>query len=102
MIEFMTSYEVMEKFVNIIEKERIRKEMTQSELYKAVGLSASGYQKFIKNKNTSFENILKIMFVLDMTTNIEALLTTNEFNSIDEIRNEKKDKVKKRVRKASK
>lgn len=67
MIEFMTPYEVMEKLVENIEKQRIRKNMTQADLYKKAGLSASGYGKFIKNKSTSFENILKLLFALDMT-----------------------------------
>ena len=43
MIEFMTPYEVMEKLVENIEKQRIRKNMTQADLYKKAGLSASGY-----------------------------------------------------------
>ena len=67
MIEFMTPYEVMEKLVENIEKQRIRKNMTQADLYKKAGLSASCYGKFIKNKNTSFENVLKLLFALDMS-----------------------------------
>ena len=102
MIEFMTPYEVMEKFVENIEKQRIRKNMTQSDLYKKAGLSASWYGKFIKNKNTSFENVLKLLFALDMSSNIEALLFIQEFSSIDEIRDEKKSKIKQRVKKAIK
>jgi transcriptional regulator with XRE-family HTH domain len=102
MIEFMTPYEVMEKLVENIEKQRIRKEMTQSDLYKKAGLSASGYAKYIKNKNTSFENILKLLFALDMTSNIEALLSIEEFNSIAEIRDEQNAKIKQRVKKALK
>ena len=37
-----------------------------------------------------------------MTSNIEALLFIQEFNSIDEIRDEKKSKIKQRVKKAIK
>ncbi len=102
MLDFMTPYEVMEKLVENIEKQRIRKNMTQADLYKKAGLSASGYGKFIKNKSTSFENILKLLFALDMSSNIEALLFIQEFNSIDEIRDEKKAKIKQRVKKAIK
>ena len=102
MIEFITPYEVMEKLVENIEKQRIRKNMTQADLYKKTGLSASGYGRFIKNKSTSFENILKLLFALDMTSNIEADLFIQEFNSIDEIRDEKKSKIKQRVKKAIK
>lgn len=102
MIEFMTPYEVMEKLVENIEKQRIRKNMTQADLYKKAGFSASGYGKLIKNKNTSFENILKLLFALDMNSNIEALLSIQEFNSIDEIRDAKKSKIKQRVKKAIK
>lgn len=102
MIEFMTPYEVMEKLVENIEKQRIRKNMTQADLYKKAGFSASGYSKFIKNKNTSFENILKLLFALDMSSNIEALLSIQEFNSIDEIRDAKNSKIKQRVKKSIK
>lgn len=102
MIDLMTPLEIMEKLVNNIEKNRIRKRMTQADLYKAAGISASGYQKLIKNKNTSFENILKILMALDMSSNIEALLSIQEFSSLDEIRNENKQIVKKRVRRSLK
>ena len=102
MIEFMTPYEVMEKLVENIEKQRIRKNMTQADLYKKAGFSASCYGKFIKNKNTSFENILKLLFALDMSSNIEALLSIQEFNSIDEIRDAKNSKIKQRVKKGIK
>jgi predicted small metal-binding protein len=37
-----------------------------------------------------------------MTSNIEALLFIQEFSSIDEIRDEKKSKIKQRVKKATK
>ena len=99
MIELMTPYQVMTQFANNIEKQRIRKNMTQADLYKAAGMSASGYANFLKNKNCSFENILKILFALDMASNIEALLSIDEFDSLDEIRNIKEKKPRRRVRK---
>lgn len=100
MIEFMTPYDIMEKFVGMIEKERIRKEMTQKDLYRASGMSASAYRSFLDTKNTKFENIVNLLFALDLTSKIEELIKVEEFISLDEIRNEKKQKVRKRVKKA--
>ena len=40
MTEFMTPFDIMEKFVDIIEKQRVRKNMTQVDLYKAAGMSS--------------------------------------------------------------
>ena len=99
MIEFMTPYDIMKKFVDVIEKERIRKNMTQVELYKSVGMSAKSYANFISKKTTKFENIINIMVVLDMTSKLEMLLKQERFTSIAEIKNEKIDKQRKRVRK---
>ena len=99
MIEFMTPFDIMEKFVDVIEKQRVRKNMTQVDLYKAAGMSSKSYANFISTKSTKFENIVNIMIALDMTSKLENLLTQEKFTSIDEIRNEKKHKEKKRVRK---
>ena len=98
MVEFMTAYDVMEKFVNMIEKERIRKEITQKELYIASGMSASAYRAFMDTKNTKFENIIKLLFALELTSKIEELIAIEKFTSLEEIRNEKNRTVKKRVR----
>jgi len=90
MIEFMTPYDIMAKFVDNIEKQRIRKNMTQADLYKKAGLSASGYGKFIKNKRASFENILKLFIALRLFDNLNGLLKQREIKSLEEIKNESK------------
>jgi len=100
MIEFFTAFDVMEKFVDMIEKERIRKNMTQKDLYSASGISASAYRTFMDTKNTKFENIINLLFALDLTSKLEALIKVEEFISLDEIRSQKDKKVNKRVRKS--
>ena len=102
MIEFMTPYDVMEQFAKMIEKERIRKNMTQKDLYRASGMSASAYRSFLDSKNTKFENIINLLFALDLTSKIEELIKVEEFISLEEIRAEKKQKVRKRVRESKK
>ena len=99
MIEFMSPYDIMEKFVDIIEKERVRKNMTQVDLYKAAGMSSKSYANFISNKTTKFENIINIMLVLDMTSKLDMLLKEEKYLSLSEIRNKKNNKTRKRVRK---
>jgi transcriptional regulator with XRE-family HTH domain len=100
MVEFYSTLEIMEKFVEMIEKERIRKNMTQQELYNAAGMSASAYRSFMDSKNTKFVNIINLLFALDLTAKIEELIKVQEYVSLDEIRREKNNKVKKRVRKS--
>ena len=99
MIEFMNTYDIMEKFAEMIEKERIRKDMTQKELYKASGMSASAYRSFLDTKNTKFENIINLLFSLGLTSKIGELIKVERFISLEEIKNEKNRKVRKRVRK---
>lgn len=94
----MTAYDVMEKFVDMIEKERIRKDMTQKDLYKASGMSASAYRTFMDTKNGKFENIVNLLFALELTSKLKELIKMEKFTSLEEIRNEKNKKVKKRVR----
>lgn len=101
MIELMSPYDIMEKFVDVIEKERIRKNMTQVDLYKSAGMSAKSYANFISKKTSKFENIINIMIALDMTSKLEMLIAQEKFTSLDEIRNQKMDKERKRVRKGS-
>ncbi len=100
MVEFFTAFEIMEKFVHMIEKERIRRNMTQKDLYKASGLSASAYRTFMDTKNTKFENIVNLLFALDLTSKLEELIKVDKFTSLDEIRSQKDKKVKKRVKKS--
>jgi hypothetical protein len=99
MIELMTPLDIMEKFVAVIEKERVRKDMTQVDLYKATGMSAKSYANFMSSKTTKFENIIHIMIALDMTSKLESLLKQETFTSIAEIRNKTMNKERKRVRK---
>jgi transcriptional regulator with XRE-family HTH domain len=94
MVEFCSTLEIMEKFVEMIEKERIRKNMTQQELYNAAGMSASAYRSFMDSKNTKFVNIINLLFALDLTSKIEELIKVQEYVSLDEIRREKKIKSK--------
>ncbi|WP_415407277.1 helix-turn-helix domain-containing protein [Sulfurovum sp. CS9] len=101
MIELMSPYDIMSKFVKIIEKERIRQGLRQSDLYNKAGISSSAYANFLKKKNTSFENIVKLLYALNMTSNIEGLLTFEKYTSIEEIRTHQKRESKKRVKKAS-
>jgi len=101
MIEFMTSYDIMEEFVEMIEKERIRKNMTQKDLYIAAGMSATAYRSFMDTKNTKFENIINILLVLDLSSKVQELIKVQEFTSLDEIRNKQNKKVKKRVRRSN-
>ncbi len=96
----MTAYDVMEKFVKMIEKERIRKNMTQKNLYKASGMSASAYRTFMDTKNAKFENIVNLLFTLELTSKLDELIKMEEFTSLEEIRNEKNKKVKKRVKRS--
>lgn len=99
MIEYKTPYEIISDFVDLIEKERIRQDLRQQDLYKASGMSSTAYANFLKKKTTSFENVIKLMYALNMTANIEGLLRSEKYTSIDEIRQVKKKTVKKRVRK---
>lgn len=73
--------------------------MTQADLYKAAGMSSKAYANFMSTKSTKFENIVNIMIALDMSSKLDNLISLEKFTSIDEIRNEKKHKEKKRVRK---
>jgi len=102
MIELMGPFDIMEKFVQIVEKERVRKNMTQIDLYKSAGMSAKSYANFMKNKNTKFENIIKIMLALDMNSKLSALLKQEKFTSLNEIRKKEMAKERKRVRKGKK
>ena len=100
MLEFMTTIDIMEKFVDMIEKERIRKSFTQKDLYTSAGMSATAYRSFMDTKNTKFENIINILLALDLTSKIQELINVEQFTSLDEIRNEKNKKIRRRVRRS--
>ena len=80
----------MKKFVENIEEERVKQNLRQIDLCENTGISTSAYSKFIKNKNTSFENIIKIMQYLNMHAHVNALITKGKYLVNDELKNEKK------------
>lgn len=101
MIEFMTPLDIMEKFVAIVEEQRVRKGMTQKDLYKAAGMTARSYGNFISTKSTKFVNIINILIALDMTAKLEELIKVEEFSSLDDIRKLQNKEIKRRVRKGT-
>jgi len=100
MIELMTPYDIMEKFVDMIETERIKKNMTQENLYLAAGMTQRTYANFIKKKDTKFSNIVNLLIALDLTSKLDILIKQESYASLDEIREKGNNTVKKRVRKS--
>ena len=99
MIEFMTPYDILEKFVYMIENKRVKKNMTQEELCKAACMTKRSYANFIKTKNTKFVNIINLLIALDLTSKVEELIKNESYSSLDEIRKKNSKTTKKRVRK---
>lgn len=51
----MTNHEIVENFIQNLEKERLKLGMTQSQMAAALGLSVSGYKKIIAGETTKID-----------------------------------------------
>jgi transcriptional regulator with XRE-family HTH domain len=98
-IEFKTPFEIIEELSHTIEKTRKRKKIRQKDLCKECGVPISTYQKFLYEKTINLANLIKIMYFLNMMSNLENFIKYEEILTIDDIRNRQKDKkLPKRVR----
>jgi hypothetical protein len=97
MYELYTPKEVISKMVEIIEKERRAQSLQQKDLSNITSIPLPTYREFVYNKKISFENLIKLLFALKLSTNLDGLLYENSYSSIEEIK--QKDTLPKRIRK---
>lgn len=95
MIELYTPFEIIEKAVNLIETERKLQHLQQKELALKADIPFPTYKQFIYQKKISFENLIKLFIALKMFDNLNGLIKSKEYKTLDEIKN--KDKLPKRI-----
>ena len=95
MIELYTPFEIIEKAVNLIETERKLQHLQQKELALKADIPFTTYKQFIYQKKISFENLIKLFIALKMFDNLNELIKSKEYKTLDEIKN--KDKLPKRI-----
>ena len=95
MIELYTPFEIIEKAVELIEKERKIQHLQQKELSLKADMPFPTYKQFIYQKKISFENLIKLFIALRMFNNLNNLLKAKEYQTLDEIKNN--DKLPKRI-----
>ncbi len=94
MIELKTPYEIIEDLANIIEKTRIDKNLRQKDLCTDAGVSLSTYQNFLYDKKISITNLVKIMYTLDMYSNLSGLIAYDKAKSLADIKRAKQEQAK--------
>lgn len=95
MIELYTPFEIIEKAVNLIETERKLQHLQQKELALKADIPFPTYKQFIYQKKISFQNLIKLFIALKMFDNLNGLIKSKEYKTLDEIKN--KDKLPKRI-----
>ncbi|MFA6761252.1 MAG: helix-turn-helix transcriptional regulator [Sulfuricurvum sp.] len=94
MVELKTPYEIIEDLASIIEKTRIDKNLRQKDLCTDAGVSLSTYQSFLYDKKISIANLVKIMYTLDMYSNLSGLIAYDETKSLADIKKAKQKQAK--------
>lgn len=97
MIELQNPKSIIKDLAKNIEKERKRQKIQQKELAEKASIPLPTYKNFIYHNKISLEAVLKILFALRMTENINGLVKEREFKSIEEIEN--RDMIPQRIRK---
>ena len=95
MIELYTPLEIIQKAVELIETERKVQYLQQKELAQKADIPLPTYKQFIYSYKISFENLIKLFMALRMFDNLNGLLTSKEYKSLDQIKN--RDKLPKRI-----
>lgn len=97
MVELSTPLEIIQKTVKLIENERKIQKLQQKELALKADIPLPTYKQFIYSHKISFENLIKLFMALRLFDNLNGLLKTKEYKSLDEIK--KADTLPKRIHK---
>jgi predicted transcriptional regulator len=95
MIELHTPIEIIKKAVDLVETTRKIQKLQQKELAQIADMPLPTYKQFIYSYKISFENLIKLFMALKMFDNLNGLLKSREYKTLDEIKN--KDKLPKRI-----
>lgn len=95
MIELHTPIEIIKKAVDLVETTRKIQKLQQKELAQIADIPLPTYKQFIYSHKISFENLIKLFMALKMFDNLNGLLKSREYKTLDEIKN--KDKLPKRI-----
>jgi len=95
MIELHTPIEIIKKAVDLVETTRKIQKLQQKELAQIADMPLPTYKQFIYSHKISFENLIKLFMALKMFDNLNSLLKSREYKTLDEIKN--KDKLPKRI-----
>lgn len=95
MIELHTPIEIIKKAVDLVETSRKTQKLQQKELAQMADIPLPTYKQFIYSHKISFENLIKLFMALKMFDNLNGLLKSREYKTLDEIKN--KDKLPKRI-----
>ncbi|MDY0321601.1 MAG: hypothetical protein RBR23_07715 [Arcobacteraceae bacterium] len=95
MIELHTPIEIIKKTVDLVETTRKVQKLQQKELAQIADMPLPTYKQFIYSYKISFENLIKLFMALKMFDNLNGLLKSREYKTLDEIKN--KDKLPKRI-----
>jgi transcriptional regulator with XRE-family HTH domain len=80
-----------------VKQKRIGMNMTQRELAERSGVSFGSVKRFEQKAEISLKHLLHIAVVLRSLSDFEALFTQDEYQSIDEVIEEKKKQERKRA-----
>lgn len=94
---FDTPVELISKLGVMIEKERKRQQLQQTELSQKAGVPVGTYRDFLYKRKISLEALFKIMMALRLFDNLEALVKEKEIQTLDEMR--KVNDLPKRIKK---
>ncbi len=95
MIELHTPIEIIKKAVDLVETTRKTQKLQQKELAQMADIPLPTYKQFIYSHKISFENLIKLFMALKMFDNLNGLLKSREYKTLDEIKN--RDKLPKRI-----
>ena len=90
----------LQEIKELIESERVRQDLKQSELAKKAGISYGTYIKFVSSNNISLDRLLALMLALKMNDKLDNLVIKNDsisakqLKKIEEIKSKRKQRVR--------
>jgi transcriptional regulator with XRE-family HTH domain len=81
-----------------VKNRRLELNLTQQALAARAGMPVSTYRRFEQSGEIAFASLVGIAVALDQTDGFSALFSQRKYRSIDEIKEQKKDKKRKRGR----
>ena len=86
-INNITALDVCKSVASSVKSRRLELNLTQNGLAARAGVNIETYRKFERTGEISLQNLVKLAFALDMTSDFNTLFSRKQYQNLDDLLN---------------